>query len=69
MKNDEYKPDFVAMACDKGLVREVCVGEGGERMTDEETDKVAKVTEKYYSEYWHRIIMPLLRYKKPHVAN
>lgn len=33
MKNDEFKPDFVAMASEKGLVREVCVGKGGDKMT------------------------------------
>ena len=38
-------------------------------MTKEEKAQVAQLEETHYNDHWHQIIMPMLRYRFPHVAN
>ena len=67
--SDPNKPDFAEMATKKGQVREVCIGEGAEEMTEEEHAIVVELRLKYYGDNWHRVVMPILRYNYPNVAN
>ena len=68
--NDKYAPDFIKQAVDKQLVRDLCIDEQAPQpLTENEQESIRKLSEEYYEKHWHRIIMPLLKYKHPHVAN
>lgn len=68
-QNDPNRPNFAEMGARQNLVREVCLGDGAEPLNEEESEAVAQIQSKYYNENWHKAIMPVLRYKYPHVAN
>ena len=69
MNHDPNKPDFAKMCMEEGKVREVCIGENADPLNAEEIASIEAKREWYYTKHWHKIIMPLLKYRHPFVAN
>ena len=59
----------MAIAAREGNVREVCLGTNGETMNEEEQIVVKEKEDKHYANNWHKIIMPMMRFKNPSVAS
>ena len=66
---DPNPMDFVRVCYDQGKVRSSCLGEGGEDLYRDEQEAVDEEKRKYFYDNWDKVIMPLLRYRFPHVAN
>ena len=68
--HDIHKPNFIQEAIAAGKIDERRVGHGYQKnMTEEELQFISHYEDKYYRENWQRVIMRILRYKKPLVAN
>ena len=57
------------MTAREGDVREVCLGDNADPLNEEEKTAVKAQYDKHYTTKWAKIIMPLLRFKYPNVAN
>ena len=68
-KHDTNKPDFVRLLAAKNIIRDQCIGEGAEALDISDKIAVEQESINYYAENWHRLIMPFLRFKQPHIAN
>lgn len=65
--NDIEKPDFIRLCASEGTVRLTCIS--GDPMNEEEKETVKKRCNEYYMKNWYKLIMPILRYKRPNVTN
>ena len=68
-EHDPIRPDFIRMAYDQEKVRSACLGPDGEELYKTEQDAVDEEMRKYFYDNWDKVIVPLLRYRFPHVAN
>lgn len=68
LDNDPNPPDFLQQMVDQKFIRQSCVS-NGDALTDAEASKLDKHRRSYYKENWHKLILQLLPFKKPAVAN
>ena len=68
-ENDPRKPNFIEESCKEGLVRVSCIGDDPLPINEEEELKVEAYKNQYYRDNWHKVIMPILRYKQPQIVN
>ena len=68
LKHDEHRPNFDEMAYKEGKVREICMGDNHEPRNEDELAAIKNKEDEHYAKNWHKIIMPLMRYKNPSVA-
>ena len=67
--NDPHKPDFMSKLIDDGVVRPECAGEKGATLTAFEAGLLKNQTESYYKDNWSKVILTIMRYKNPLIAN
>jgi len=69
-KYDKDPPNFLQMAVEQDLIREECLpGPNHKNLTPEEKKVIEEVTNKYYAENWHRLILKHIRFTNPNIAN
>ena len=70
-KEDPFKPDFIGRLMDEGVIRRELKGRDKIHTLLNETEKelLDRQEEQYYKENWSSIILEIMRYKNPLIAN
>ena len=67
--NDPYKPDFIGMMIDDSLIRRECGSPDNAPLTSHESTILKNQVDQYYKENWSKVILVIMRYKNPLIAN
>ena len=66
--NDPSPPDFVSEMVEDGLIRQECENDRS-RMTAHDKKLVSAKLDHFYETHWSSVIMSIMQYKNPLVAN
>ena len=62
-------PDFIEILINEGIIRKVCGPPENQELAEQEKQFLDQQINQYYKENWSHIILTIMRYKNPLVAN
>ena len=71
-ENDPYKPDFLGKMIGEGIIRRECTpneDNDNAKMNSHEKQLLQNQVHQYYKENWASVILIIMRYKNPLIAN
>ena len=68
-EEDPAKPDFLGRLVDEGVIRRECAGSDKAPLTEHERSLLKNQISQYYKDNWSRVILQIMRYKNPLIAN